>query len=258
MGGRSAVVTALGEPAWAALVNQAFNLEAKVLDGLSPFLILAPHPDDETLGCGGLIARASKLGLKPRVVYLTDGEGSHKGSATWPPRRLARARRQEALAALDILGVPPDDVHFVGWPDGAPLPRDQAAYADTLRDLREWSDRFKPWSVWAPWRHEQHCDHVAANLLASDYIASIDTREPVKMEYLVWGWADPDLAHRHGAKGVWGLMCGDEIARRRRALACHETQMTPLIQDAAESFRVSPQLAALTDRPVEIFLECRR
>lgn len=252
------MVTAIGEPAWAALVNQAFNLDAKVLDALSPLLILAPHPDDETLGCGGLIAKACRLGLKPRVAYLTDGEGSHKGSPTWPPVRLAQARRQEAIAALAVLGVPQEDILFLGWPDASPPERGQQAYAIALDRLRAWTERFRPWSVWAPWRAEQHCDHVAANGLASDFVAATPQRALVKMEYLVWAWADPDLAHRHGAKGVWGLMCGDEIQRRRQALACHQTQMSPLIDDAAQAFLIPPDLAALTDRPVEIFLECRR
>ena len=251
------MVKAIGEPAWAALVNQAFTLDAEVLEGLSPCLILAPHPDDETLGCGGLIAIASKLGLRPRVAYLTDGEGSHKGSASWPPERIAARRRQEALAALAVLGVAADDVLFMGWPDAAPHARDADAYARSLESLRAWADGFSTWSVWAPWRAEQHCDHVAANGVALDLVAGLG-RDVVSMEYLVWGWADPDLAHRHGAEGVWGLMCVDEIERRRKALACHETQMLPIIDDATQAFLIPPDLAALAERPVEIFLERRR
>lgn len=251
------MVKALGEPAWAALVNQAFTLDEQVLEGLSPLLILAPHPDDETLGCGGLIATASRLGLRPRVAYLTDGEHSHTGSPTWPPQRIAERRRQEAIDALAVLGVPQDDVLFLGWPDGAPRPRGLDAYETSLKSLQAWADGFSAWSIWAPWRAEQHCDHVAANVLAADLAANTN-REVVSMEYLVWGWADPDLAHRHGAEGVWGLMCVDEIERRRRALACHQTQMLPIIDDATEAFLIPPDLAALTDRPVEIFLERRR
>lgn len=251
------MVTPIGEPAWAALVNQAFTLDAQVLEGLSPLLILAPHPDDETLGCGGLIATAARLGLRPRVAYLTDGEGSHEGSPTWPPERIARTRRQEALDALAVLGVPDDDVLFMGWPDSAPRPPGLDAYETTLRSLQTWSASFEPWSLWAPWRREQHCDHVAAANLAADFRARQD-RSLVLMDYLVWGWSDPDLAHSHDAEGIWGLMCVDEIERRRKALACHRTQMTSLIDDAAKAFRIPPQLAALTDRPVEIFLERKR
>lgn len=251
------MVKALGEPAWAALVNQAFTLDEQVLEGLSPLLILAPHPDDETLGCGGLIATATKLGLRPRVAYLTDGEGSHTGSPSWPPERIAERRRQEALNALYILGVPQDDVLFLGWPDAAPHPRGRDDYATSLRSLTAWADAFSAWSVWAPWRAEQHCDHVAANVLAADLVAGLN-RDVVSMEYLVWGWADPDLAHRHGAEGVWGLMCVDEIERRRQALSCHQTQMLEIIEDATRTFRIPPELAALAERPVEIFLKRSR
>lgn len=252
------MVTPIGEPAWLSMLNQAFQLDAPVLDALSPLLILVPHPDDETLGCGGLIATACSMGLKPRVAYLTDGEASHTSSPTWPPERLAATRRREALDALAVLGVPSTDVLFLGWPDGKPFERATPGHAKSLDQLRAWAEPFRPWSVWAPWRDEPHCDHVAANLLGDDYVATVQDRGLVRMDYLVWGWANPDLAQCHGAKGVWGLMCSEHIMRRRQALERHQTQMSPLILDATKAFQIPPELAALTDRPAEIFLECRR
>ena len=61
-------------------------LEALVGD--KGLVVVAPHPDDESLGCGGLIAEARRLGRAVRLVVVTDGCGSHTHSALYPPERL--------------------------------------------------------------------------------------------------------------------------------------------------------------------------
>ena len=89
-------------------------------------LILAPHPDDESLATAGLIQRAVKAGAKVRVLFATDGDNN-----PWPQRflerklqisltdraRWGRRRRKEALTALDLLGLRKDCVRFLGLPD---------------------------------------------------------------------------------------------------------------------------------------------
>ena len=80
-------------------------------------LILAPHPDDESIGCGGLIAAACAAGTPPVVLILTDGAASHPGSLTYPSARLRAVREAEALAATDILGLPAGNLRFLREPD---------------------------------------------------------------------------------------------------------------------------------------------
>ncbi len=89
---------------------------ATVLQGRRP-LILAPHPDDESLGCGGLIAAACAAGLAPEVVILTDGGASHPGSTSHPPARLRALRAEEARQATAALGLPPDRLTFLPYED---------------------------------------------------------------------------------------------------------------------------------------------
>ena len=79
-------------------------------------LVLAPHPDDESLGCGGLIAAACAGGQPPIVVVLTDGAGSHPNSRAYPPDRLRTTREAETLAALACLGLLEDRVVFLRTP----------------------------------------------------------------------------------------------------------------------------------------------
>ncbi len=245
------MVRAVGEEAWARLIALGRPLDRKTLEALSPMMILAPHQDDETLGCGGLIATASQLNLRPRVVYLTDGAASHPGSRAWPRWRLAAERRGEALEALRVLGVPGADVIFLGWPDAAPHAPGDAAYDETLSTLLDALQRARIQSLWAPWSHESHGDHVAAAGLAR---AAARAAKVVLMSYLVWGWAEPQLTGALAAEQVWTLECALTVPRRRRALSCHRTQTTSLIDDATEAFRIPPQLAALTERPAEVFL----
>jgi LmbE family N-acetylglucosaminyl deacetylase len=246
------VVTAVGHRAWLAMKERANPLTVARLMELSPILVIAPHQDDETLGCGGLLATASRLGLRPRVAFLTDGSASHTGSPTWSANRLAKARRREAIKALDLLGVAKGDIRFLGWPDAKPHGAGDPGYAATLRRVTAWANSFTPRGLWSPWPGERHCDHAAAASLASDVARRLRFK-PSGMDYLVWGWTQPGLGRARGP--AWALDCPETIETRRRALACHRTQVTSLIADAQAGFRIPPRLAALTLRPTEIYLE---
>lgn len=81
-----------------------------------PAVVLAPHPDDESLGCGGLVALKRELGVPVTVVFMTDGAGSHPTFVD--AVELADRRRQEALTACTRLGVDADSTHFLDIPDG--------------------------------------------------------------------------------------------------------------------------------------------
>src|SRR5580658_3456598 len=89
-----------------------------ILGGERP-LILAPHADDESLGCGGLIADCCEHGRPPCVVILTDGAASHPGSKQYPPERLRALRVEEARQALTTLGLASENLAFFDYPDTA-------------------------------------------------------------------------------------------------------------------------------------------
>ena len=82
-----------------------------------PFIVVAPHPDDESLACGGLIADACRQGLRGKVVIVSDGAGSHPNSKAYPPDRLKALREEEARRAGAELGLEPEDMLFLGLPD---------------------------------------------------------------------------------------------------------------------------------------------
>ncbi len=249
------MVTPVGEQAWAALARAAEPMDATALARLAPMMIIAPHQDDETLGCGGLIASASALGLRPRVAYLTDGAASHTGSPTWPATRIAATRRREAIEALDILGVAARDVRFLDWPDAAPRTPGSIPYEATVADMLAWMDDFRPGSLWSPWDGEAHCDHRAASRIARDLATRWAGPRPLaEMSYLVWGWAEAGLIEAARLHRVWALPCRQTVPLRRRALARHRTQMTDIIDDADRGFTIPARLAAVTDRALEMYL----
>jgi LmbE family N-acetylglucosaminyl deacetylase len=249
------MVTPLGEVAWAALARAAERMDAAALTRLAPMMIVAPHQDDETLGCGGLIASATALGLRPRVAYLTDGAASHTGSPTWPAARIAATRRREAIEALAILGVPATDIRFLDWPDAAPRAPGSIPYESTVTDMLAWMDQFAPASLWSPWSGEAHCDHRAASQIARDLASRWrGARLIAEMSYLVWGWAEAGLIEAARPHRIWALPCRQTVPLRRRALARHRTQMTDIIDDADRGFTIPARLAAVTDRPLEMYL----
>jgi len=96
------------------------------LDPGDRILIAAPHPDDETLGCAGIIQKAVEMKLPVRVVFLTNGDNNEWSFllyrkipvlAPGQVRGMGEVRQKEALAAGAILGVPPEDLVFLGYPD---------------------------------------------------------------------------------------------------------------------------------------------
>jgi hypothetical protein len=106
-----------------------------------PFIVIAPHPDDESLACGGLIAHACEQGLRAKVVIVSDGAGSHPNSKAYPPDRLSALREDEAKQAGAELGLRPEDMLFLRLPDrfvpheGEEAERAIEAIADCAREI---------------------------------------------------------------------------------------------------------------------------
>lgn len=166
----------LTERAWSALLELA-SLAADVptlgLPDLRRVLVLAPHPDDETIGCGGTIARLTDQGAHVEVVVATDGEATV--GAPFPRGEIARRRRAEVVAACGRLGVtaPP---WCLGLPDGE-LRRHGEVLASRLQEA---VDRVRPEVVLTPWLLDRHPDHRAVTAALARTTAAKATE--------VWGY----------------------------------------------------------------------
>lgn len=204
-------------------------------------LILAPHPDDETLGCGGLIARLARRRRPFLVVIATDGAASHPGSAAWPARRRAALRRREAEHALRRLGAARRHLGFLAFPDGA-MPSGGAALRRAAARLAARMTRLRLRGLVAPSRADQHPDHRACHALAR---AICRGRDLVLLEYAVWGGLPPGARCR--------LPVLREAARRRAALECHHSQLGRAPGGFGRGFAVPPGLRAMTRRGAEFY-----
>ena len=224
-----------------------------LLDEIAPgtCLILAPHPDDESLGCGGLIAMASACGRPPVIVAVTDGAGSHPNSHSYPPARLRATRAAELLDAAAILGVGADHVHFLNLPDArAPLagPEFDAAVAAIVALVRCHGIT----TIFASWRCDPHGDHVATAVLGEAVAQAAAVRLAF---YPVWGWLlPPDAVLPIASVAGRRLDVTAVLSRKQRAIAAHRSQYADLITDDPTGFRLPCELLSVFEQPCEVFL----
>jgi len=117
--------------------------------------VLAPHPDDDVIGCGGTLCKHRRAGDAVTVVYLTDGARGLDHSAP-PSRRTAQTRRKEAERAAGLMDI--RDLVFLDFPDGG-----LAANTETVNRLLRELERVDPQAVFLPFLLDDHPDHRAAN-----------------------------------------------------------------------------------------------
>jgi LmbE family N-acetylglucosaminyl deacetylase len=214
-------------------------------------LILAPHPDDESLGCGGLIAACCSAGRPPLVAVLTDGSGSHPGSQLYPPAKLIALREAEAMAAVDILGLPADRLSFLRERDtSAPIagPRFRAVVQKLAHCVSELGCS----AILAPWRLDPHGDHQAAARIAEETarLTGIALRA-----YPVWGWTlGADTTVEEPSVRGWRLDITLHLSAKRRAIAAHASQYGKLITDDPGGFRLPEELLRTFESFCETFL----
>lgn len=200
------------------------------LTGGGAVLVLAPHPDDDVLGCGGLIARCVREGIDVHVAYLTDGRHSHFGSRLWSAKRLGEARRQEAIAGQMRLGLDASRLAFLNVQDTTLL-IDKAAQARVVDQLAAICREAKVTRVFSAWIHDPHPDHVASALVAQRLHERCP--EVAVASYAIWGRLLPDdTLLRDKAWRALRLDIRDTLEPKRNALAAHRTQTTHLIDDA--------------------------
>lgn len=226
-----------------------------------PVLVVAPHPDDETLGCGGAIAQLRAGGCPVYVLVISDGTRSHPRSQRYPAPRLKQVRQAETLAALALLQVEADHVTFLGLPDGAvphlslggDYPQELAAQA-ALEQCQTYLRQTVPQTIFLPYQFDPHRDHRASWKLVQGAIAELP-QPPRLIEYPIWDW-DPHqrqpLAEGYRA---WRLDVASQLPLKRQAIHCYRSQTTDLINDDPTGFRLSPELIANFLNPWEIYLE---
>jgi LmbE family N-acetylglucosaminyl deacetylase len=179
-----------------------------------PTLVIAPHPDDETLGCGGMIATRAAEGRRVVVVVVTDGRALFRRFGVTEPSELAVSamRKAETLRAVEILGANPRDVRFLDFENE----RLAEQRAEAGKKLEAILSELSPSEVYVTSPFEGHREHVLTNELIRTACAATG-KCPSLFEYVV------TLGREHTIdtvpRGVVRLNVAAVSDRERRALA---------------------------------------
>ena len=219
-------------------------------------LVVAPHPDDETLGCGGAIALLRRFGLPVSVLFVSDGTLSHPSSQKYPPVKLRDLREAEAREALTMLGAEADTAAFLRLPDGSVPSIDAPGFAEAAAQCCAYLADDKPQTILLPWRRDPHPDHQAVSqIMQAAFGTPADM--PRLLEYPVWAWeraAPEDVPQPHEAR-AFRLDMQEAAEVKQSAIAAHRSQVTHLIDDDPHGFWLSPEVLAHFARPWEVYLE---
>jgi len=221
-------------------------------------IIVAPHPDDETLGCGGTIAALCKSKIPVHFIFVSDGTMSHPNSKKFPSLKLRKLRELEAKNAVRKLGGDTGQIEFLRLKDSlVPNPED-IDFAPTVKKLVAQLNQIRPESVFVPWQKDPHRDHQATWKIMHEVFNRIE-QVPRILEYPVWFWERGDSADLqyidHMAKLIVNIE--DTLSMKNAALTAHVSQVTHLIDDDPEGFMLSPEVIAHFNTPIEVFFESK-
>ncbi len=237
------------ERIWQALFEHR-PLERQKIDNLlggsGVVHIVAPHPDDEILGCAGIIRQLSLLGIAIHVWAVTDGEASHPDSPHWARDVLATVRTEESERAMALI-CPTCLRKRLAMPDGA-VARHEQELAMML------AESFAPGdTVFAPWRLDGHPDHEAS-ARASHYAARLKQCRFLEVPIWGWHWADPYAGDFPSRRAV-AIMLDPETQRlKAHAIQSFQSQLQPDPDTGSPAILPDYALARL-QRPYEVVFQ---
>lgn len=235
-----------------------------------PTVVIAPHQDDEVLGCGGTICLLRQLDTPVHIVFLTDGSTSHK--KLYPPEAMAAQRKKEAIGAARAMGIPSNHVHFLGGGEEK-LGRRIPEISDSLQILL---NQLQADQYFIPYFREPQPEHAAAAEICRAAISGLPSSGQV-LEYAVWFWEHypwmrvpvfspkhPRAWMKHSVQSLYHLFhdfdyqvdIKDTIELKQLALAEHISQVKGLLDDADWPVLddiSAGDFSACFLRPVEIF-----
>ena len=141
-------------------------------------LILAPHPDDEVFGCGGLIARMVAMGQSPYIVILSGGGASHADCCDISKKSIVEERRKLTREALLMLNFPLENLFEFDFQDGRISEKNEAE----IEKLKKLVNELQPANILVPHKGEGWPDHLAAREIGLTF------EDANLYEYCVWMW----------------------------------------------------------------------
>ena len=240
-------LTVVGRP---LLLSRAEDVTAQM--ATRSCLVLAPHPDDETLGCGATIMRKVEAGTPVNVVIATDGRHAYP-SSNWLVDALVEIREKEARRACAILGLPCENIAFLRFED-LRLADHRRLLRDRLFDI---FDTVNPEEIFVSSVIDNHPDHRVLAELGRELARARRDRFPVLYEYPIWFWDPRIWSVRHLLELRPRIVrMGELRMRKREAIAAYRSQVTNLALETGPAPLRKGFLRQFL-QPEEIFFEVR-
>lgn len=230
------------ESVWTESIRGARTVHFVDLPVRERVVVVAPHPDDESLGAGGLVAGLSSAGIAVRVVICSDG-GAAFGQTAPANADLVTLRSAEVRAAVERLsGRAPIELHELGLPDGE-LAANAGRLAEYFESLFVDADLLV-----SPWPGDGHPDHEAVGLAVR---ASSGGRPVLEYPIWAWHWATPDVLEAAGSLVKVPLSAAAQRAKQS-AIDEHRSQLDAQA-DGGEAV-VSAEFRTHFERSAEVFV----
>ena len=206
-------------------------------------MVFSPHQDDETFGCGGMIAYKRKQGIKVRVIFLTDGRGSH-GLDPNIQNQIIQIRQQESLKALEILGVEPSEIYFLDKQDGSLSNLNITDKKQIITQIIKLLKDYQPGEVYVPHFKDCHRDHEATYLFVKEAIDQSDIKVKL-LQYPIWlFWRAPlfILLKLRDITPAYKLSITSVQSQKQKAIAAYSSQISTLPRGFIRRFLHSEEI----------------
>jgi LmbE family N-acetylglucosaminyl deacetylase len=216
------------------LVGGALFLRSRRLrlGAFKTVLVIAPHPDDETFGCGGTLALAVRAIPSVHVLFITDGGASHPGHSLIAPETLASMRLEEAHLATEALGVDWRRVSFLNERDGTLGGLTPSRHREVAGAVASRLSALRPDAIFLPKSGDGSSEHESAFALVRDAVLLAGIT-PRILGFPVWSWWNPLLLARSlpTVQRIWRVDVRSTLGPKAHAMACYASQTKPLPPD---------------------------
>lgn len=221
-------------------------------------VVFSPHPDDETLACGGTITKTVHQGDDVYIVTMTDGRNSHRIvlriDKNPTPQEIGAIRKNEARQAAEILGVKQDHLFFLDFEDGS-LDHNISEAKEQVKDILI---KLNPDKIFVPSERDIHKDHRATNVIVSLALEELALQLNV-YAYVVW--SDRRMVQRILEKlheilrppSVMRIRISDFLELKRKAISMYKSQVSLLFPSQQKPILDETFLSSFV-RPTECFL----
>ena len=232
---------------WSGLQNMPRLNVATSFPAHQRICIFAPHPDDEVLGCGGLLQHLASNGNPILLVHVTNGTQSHPNSQIYLPKMLDVIRPQESINALEALGIS-HQVRIISMDLN-----DGDVFAQKEEFKRYLTAIIQPDDILVtPFVHDGHPDHEAIGQVVAAF-AKQQHLACYQVLIWAWHWATPadiripwHCAHRVD-------LSPEQLQRKSQAIACFTSQIT-VDESTGNPPILSAQTIARISQPWEVYL----